>query len=53
MKMNKAGEKKMGKVMSEFGKGKLNSGKGGPIVKSQKQAVAIGLSSAKKVMKKK
>jgi hypothetical protein len=53
MKMTKAGEKKMGKVMSEYGKGKLHSGKGGPVVKSQKQAVAIGLSSAKKAMQKK
>lgn len=53
MKMTKAGEKKMAKVMSEYGKCKLNSGKGGPVVKNQKQAVAIALSSAKKVMKKK
>ena len=51
--MTKAGEKKIGKVMSEYGKGKLHSGKGGPVVKSQKQAVAIGISQAKKAMKKK
>ena len=37
---------KVGKVMKEYGKGKLHSGKGGPVVKSQKQAVAIALSSA-------
>jgi hypothetical protein len=32
--------------MREFGKGELHSGKGGPVVKSQKQAVAIALSEA-------
>ena len=52
-KLSKAGQKKLGKVMHEFGSGTLHSGKGGPVVKSQKQAVAIALSSAKKVMKKK
>ena len=45
MKKTKA-EKKISKVMTEFGKGTLHSGKGGPVVKSQKQAVAIALSSA-------
>lgn len=53
MKMTKAGERKMSATMKEYGKGKLQSGKGGPVVKSQKQAVAIGLSQAKKAMKKK
>jgi hypothetical protein len=53
MKMTKAGEKKMAKTMTEYGKGKLHSGKGGPVVKSQKQAVAIGLSQARKAMRKK
>lgn len=53
MKMTKAGQKKVGKVMSEYGKGKLHSGKGGPVVKSQKQAVAIALSEARQTMKKK
>ena len=42
---------KVAKVMTEFGKGKLQSGKKGPIVKSQKQAVAIALSEAKKAKK--
>lgn len=45
MKKTKA-EKKISKVMTEFGKGTLHSGKGGPVVKSQKQAVAIALSQA-------
>lgn len=32
------------KVMGEFKAGTLHSGKGGPVVKSRKQAVAIALS---------
>ena len=35
---------KVEKVMREFKSGKLHSGKGGPVVKSRKQAVAIALS---------
>jgi hypothetical protein len=42
------GPKKVRKVMGEFKKGTLHSGKGGPIVKTRKQAVAIALSQAKK-----
>ena len=38
--------------MKEFKGGTLHSGKGGPVVKSQKQAIAIALSQAKKVKKK-
>ena len=45
MKKSKAA-KKVAKVMTEYGKGELHSGKGGPVVKSQKQALAIALSSA-------
>lgn len=37
---------KVGKVMHEYKMGGLHSGKGGPIVKSRKQAVAIALSEA-------
>ena len=46
MKKMTKGEKKVGKVMREFGKGELHSGKGGPVVKSRKQAVAIAMSEA-------
>ena len=42
----KGGQAKVGKVMREFGKGKLHSGKKGPVVKSRKQAIAIALSEA-------
>lgn len=44
-KMSKA-QKKVGKVMSEYKEGTLHSGKGGKVVKSQKQAIAIALSEA-------
>ena len=37
---------KVGKVMHEYKMGGLHSGKGGPEVKSRKQAVAIALSEA-------
>ena len=53
MKMTKAGQKKVGKVMGEYKEGTLHSGKSGKVVSNPKQAVAIALSSAKKVMKKK
>lgn len=44
---------KVGKVMSEFKAGGLHSGKGGPVVKSRKQAIAISLSEAGIAKKKK
>lgn len=49
--ITKAGQKKVGTVMREFKAGKLHSGKGGPVVKSPKQAVAIAMSEARKVGK--
>lgn len=39
---------KVEKVMKEFKEGKLESGKSGKKVKSRKQAVAIGISEARK-----
>lgn len=45
-------QKKVTKVMREFKKGTLHSGKGGPIVKSKKQAVAIAMSEAGMAKKK-
>ena len=52
MKMTPAGQKKVGKVMSEYKAGELHSGKGGKVVKNPKQAIAISLSEAAKVMRK-
>ena len=48
-----ASDKKIAKVYREFKAGELHSGsKTGPVVKSRKQAVAIGLSEARKAGKK-
>ena len=45
--MKKAAKQaKVGKVMHEYKTGTLHSGKGGPVVKSKRQAVAIALSEA-------
>ena len=52
MKMTKAGQKKVGKVMGEYKEGTLHSGKGGPVVKSRDQAIAIAMSEANKAKKK-
>ena len=55
MKKSK-GQMKVAKVMREYKSGTLHSGKGGPVVKSRKQAVAIAMSEAgmaKKAKKKK
>ena len=42
---------KIGKVMGEYKDGTLHSGKGGPVVKDKKQAIAIALSEAKMPMR--
>lgn len=46
-KMTK-GQKAVASTMSEWKAGELHSGKGGPVVKSQQQAVAIALSKKAK-----
>lgn len=43
---------KVQKVLHEFKTGTLHSGRGGKVVKSRKQAVAIALSEARKAKKK-
>lgn len=50
VKYSEKAEKKIGKVMHEFKEGKLKSGKDGKggKVKSREQAIAIGISEAKK-----
>jgi ribosomal protein L21E len=48
--MSKA-QKKVGKVMKEFKEGTLHSGKGGKVVKSKDQAIAIALSEGRKASK--
>jgi ribosomal protein L21E len=45
-------QKKVSKVMREYKAGGLHSGKGGPVVKNQKQAVAIAMSEAGMAKKK-
>lgn len=50
MKPSKA-QTKVGKVMHEYKTGSLHSGKGGPIVKNPKQAIAIAMSEAKMPMR--
>lgn len=52
MKKPSKAQKKVQKVMHEFKTGTLHSGKGGKVVKSRKQAVAIALSEAKRAKKK-
>ena len=47
-KYGKKAQKKVEKTMREFKKGTLKSGKSHKKVKSRKQAIAIGLSQARK-----
>jgi hypothetical protein len=47
-KYSKGAQKKVKKVMHEKKKGKLKSGRSGKKVTSRKQAIAIGLSEARK-----
>lgn len=48
-----AKQAKVKKVMKEWKAGTLHSGKNGPVVTSQKQAIAISLSEANMSKKKK
>ncbi|MES2218452.1 MAG: DUF6496 domain-containing protein [Pseudomonadota bacterium] len=51
-KYSKASQTEVKNEMDRFKKGKARSGKGGAKVKSRKQAIAIGLSKARKKGKK-
>lgn len=47
-KYGKKAQEKVERAMHEFKRGKLKSGGSGKTVKSKKQAIAIGLSEARK-----
>lgn len=47
-KYGKKSQEKVEKAMHEYKRGELKSGKSGKKVKSRKQAIAIGLSQARK-----
>jgi uncharacterized protein DUF6496 len=47
-KYSKKAGRKVGKVMREFKRGKLKSGRSGKKVKNRKQAIAIGISEARR-----
>jgi hypothetical protein len=51
-KYSKAASKKVGRAMHERKRGTLKSGRSGTKVKSRKQAIAIGLSEARRAGKK-
>jgi hypothetical protein len=51
-KYSKAASKKVEGAMREMKRGKLKSGRSGAKVKSRKQAIAIGLSEARRAGKK-
>jgi hypothetical protein len=44
----KSGQRKVKRAMHEMKRGKLKSGRSGKTVKNRKQAIAIGLSEARK-----
>lgn len=46
MKKENKADAKVAKVMREYKSGGLHSGKGGPVVKNPRQALAIALSQA-------
>jgi hypothetical protein len=46
-------QSKVGKVMGEFKTGTLHSGRGGPVVKNRRQAVAIAMSEGRKASRRK
>ena len=46
MKGKSKADKKISKVIREYKSGGLHSGKGGPVVKNPRQALAIALSEA-------
>ena len=50
-KYGKTAQKKVKRAMHEMKRGKLKSGRSGVLVKSRKQAIAIGLSEARKMGK--
>jgi hypothetical protein len=47
-KYGRKAQKKVGRAMHEMKRGKLRSGRSGKKVKSRKQAIAIGLSEARR-----
>jgi len=47
-KYSRGSQKKVKRAMDEMKKGKLKSGRSGKTVKNRKQAIAIGLSEARK-----
>jgi hypothetical protein len=51
-KYSEAASRKVGKSMHEFKRGTLKSGRSGNKVKSRKQAIAIGLSEARRAGRK-
>jgi hypothetical protein len=52
MRGQRTAKNKMKKVMGEYKEGTLHSGKGGPVVKSRTQAIAIALSEADRAKRK-